>query len=155
MKNLMLVVLGSVLLCLNILSFTLNAEIYKWTDKDGKIHYSDRPNQKATTVDIKTQTQPQANQADRWQAIQERQQRYLEYLQDERGDRDEEKQKKEQQLAERKKICQEATDYHKQLNTVRMWYDEDEEGNKRYLDHTEKDKEIAKAKQMMDKYCAN
>lgn len=154
MKTIQFYILSGLVVCLNLFITSVYAEIYKWTDENGKTHYSDRPHIKATTVDIKTQTPPQANQADRWQAIQERQRRYLEYLQDERNDRDEEKSKKAQELAERKKICQEATDYHKELNTVRMWYNEDKDGNKTYLDHTEKDKEIEKAEQMMDKYCS-
>ncbi|OUR63744.1 hypothetical protein A9Q74_00140 [Colwellia sp. 39_35_sub15_T18] len=51
MKNLHL--LGTVLLVASsIISSDLNAEIYTWTDKDGKVHFSDKPivDENVTTI---------------------------------------------------------------------------------------------------------
>jgi len=45
--------LGNILLLLSLsLSSNLAAEIYTWTDKDGKVHFSDKPitNEKVTTI---------------------------------------------------------------------------------------------------------
>ncbi|PKI14314.1 DUF4124 domain-containing protein [Colwellia sp. 12G3] len=54
MKNLKL--LGTILLVTSItLSFNSSAEIYTWTDENGKVHYSDKPvhDEKVTTVKLK------------------------------------------------------------------------------------------------------
>ncbi len=42
----------NLLLVTSILSFNLAAEIYTWTDKDGKVHFSDKPiiNEVVTTI---------------------------------------------------------------------------------------------------------
>jgi len=41
-----------VLLTVSALSFNLSAEIYTWTDKNGKVHFSDKPtvSEKVTTI---------------------------------------------------------------------------------------------------------
>ncbi|GAA4894063.1 DUF4124 domain-containing protein [Ferrimonas pelagia] len=40
------------LLCL-LIAFGSNAQIYKWVDDDGKVHYSDKPRSGATAVSLK------------------------------------------------------------------------------------------------------
>lgn len=132
-----------------------HAEVYKWTDENGRVHYGDRPSEKqATRVDIQQHSPDQTKKAADWQTIQQRQKKYLEYLQDERQDRKQDQINLAEQNAKRKKMCNEASGYYRQLHTTPQWYREDEQGNKIYLDHKEKDQEIAKAKQYMEKYCA-
>lgn len=49
----MRLLLGTIiLLAASTLSFNLAAEIYTWTDKNGKVHFSDKPidNEKVTTI---------------------------------------------------------------------------------------------------------
>ncbi len=43
------------ILCLLSVSFPLNAEIYKWIDKNGKAHFTDTPpaNQQVEEVEVK------------------------------------------------------------------------------------------------------
>lgn len=148
-------ILFSIMATLALFAFhpVLYAEVYKWVDEDGRVHYGDRPASKsATQMDIKNQPAPTASEGD-WQTIKQRQQKYLEYLEDERKDRDEVKAKQAAEKAERQKLCDEATQYHQRLMTNRLFYREDEDGNKVYLDYKEKDEEIRKTKEMMDKYC--
>ncbi len=44
-------------------TFTLSAEVYKWKDKDGKIHYSDTPPPPGVDAEIKKFKEPQAPQS--------------------------------------------------------------------------------------------
>jgi hypothetical protein len=41
------------LLALLALCLTAQAAVYKWVDKDGKVHYSDKPQENAEVVDLK------------------------------------------------------------------------------------------------------
>ena len=132
---------------------TLNADVYKWVDEDGRVHYGDKPSgNQATEIDIKPSSSQPARSED-WKTIQQRQKKYLEYLEDERKDRDEIKAKQAAEKAERQRLCTEATEYHQKLLSNRLWYREDKDGNKVYLDYKEKDEEIRKTKEMMDKFC--
>lgn len=35
------------------LSLSVQANVYKWVDKDGKVHYSDKPQPNAEVVELK------------------------------------------------------------------------------------------------------
>ncbi|WP_394202456.1 DUF4124 domain-containing protein [Shewanella waksmanii] len=47
----------AVILALFILTTFAQATVYKWVDKDGKVHYSDEPVENATAVEFKGNTQ--------------------------------------------------------------------------------------------------
>ncbi len=142
------------LICLLLISVIPQAEVYKWYDEQGRVHYGDHPKGKnATQVDINTSPQTNETRAENWDEIQQRQQKFLDYLEDERGDRDEEKAKKADQLAERKKQCDEARKYNQKLISNRVFYRKDKDDNKVYLSDEEKDAEIRTTEEMMDKFC--
>ncbi|MFV0596212.1 DUF4124 domain-containing protein [Shewanella sp.] len=44
------------LICLLLLSLLAQATVYKWVDKDGKVHYSDEPHPNAEVVELKEKT---------------------------------------------------------------------------------------------------
>lgn len=52
MRSLMLILIG--LSC-----FIAQAEVYKWVDEDGKVHYSDEPKSGAKVLELKPKTQNQ------------------------------------------------------------------------------------------------
>ena len=148
MKNLITLALVSGCLILP----PVAAEIYKWTDENGRVHYGDRPKNQAKTVEIDNHPNLKPENKD-WQEIQQRQKKYLDYLKDERGDRDENRQQTAEKKAQREQACAEARDYHNELITKRLLYELDEDGNKVFLSHEEKDKEIAKTEAAIKKYC--
>lgn len=45
------------LISLLLMSIVANAAVYKWVDKDGKVHYSDEPKDNAQVVELKENTQ--------------------------------------------------------------------------------------------------
>ncbi|QYJ79066.1 DUF4124 domain-containing protein [Shewanella acanthi] len=47
------------LLSLLLISLLAQATVYKWVDKDGKVHYSDEPHPKAEVVELNEKTQNQ------------------------------------------------------------------------------------------------
>lgn len=44
------------LISLVLLSLFAQATVYKWVDKDGKVHYSDEPHPNAEIVELKEKT---------------------------------------------------------------------------------------------------
>ena len=56
MRNGLILMAGICLLCLVLLplSSAVSSDIYKWKDKDGKIHYSDAPPPPGLEAEIKT-----------------------------------------------------------------------------------------------------
>lgn len=65
-----------------VLSFTSNAQIYKWTDSEGKVHYSDKKPAGSGAESIKVRTQKNssspANAQEQAQALEQKQQQELE-----------------------------------------------------------------------------
>ncbi|QLE87321.1 MULTISPECIES: DUF4124 domain-containing protein [Shewanella] len=47
----------AVIMALLLLTTLAQATVYKWVDKDGKVHYSDEPVENATAVEFKSNTQ--------------------------------------------------------------------------------------------------
>ena len=69
-------------------SLTANAEIYKWTDENGKVHFSDKPiGEKSETLDIKVKPSAPVSAKSRDERKQ-RADQYLRARQEERAEAD-------------------------------------------------------------------
>lgn len=145
----------SVFVCSLILSILpAQAEIYKWRDEHGRIHYGDRPvSKEAEEIKYKSSATPGNNSAASWQEIQERQEKFLDYLQEERKARDDKRQEQLQKLAQRKEQCKEAKAYRDELNSVPIFYRVDDQGNKEFVSVEEKEENLNKAVTFISKYC--
>ena len=94
-------------------SCSVTAEIYKWKDEDGKIHYSDKPvGTDAESVKLKSAPRVDPNQASR----KEKQRRLLKLLEDDREAAKKKKAEEQAEKAERKEKCLTA---RKELQQVR------------------------------------
>ncbi len=94
-------------------SCSATAEIYKWEDEDGKIHYSDKPLGKdAESVKLKSAPKADPDQGSR----QEKQRRLLKLLEDDREAAKKKKAQEKAEKAERKEKCLTA---RKELEQVR------------------------------------
>ncbi len=128
-----------------------SAEVYKWIDADGKIHYSDKKiNKSAEKVDIK---QNIANDAE--QRL-NKQKKYLNYLQSEREQRQKNKMHIREQQAKQKKHCLILRDNLKSLTQERViWYELDENtGERRYLTDKELEKQIQELESKIKTNCS-
>ena len=130
-----------------VLTSTLNAEVYKWVDENGKVHFSDKKlKSSAEKIEVKNNKpsiQPSQQQNTSNQAI--KKQKYLDFLKSEREEKKEKKQKKQRQLAKQKRRCTTLKDQLKSYEENRaLWYELDEEtGERQYLSEEALQKEIA------------
>ena len=109
------------------------AEVFKWVDANGKVHYSDRKND-ASAVELNVSTGA-ASLGQSSQNVEQRlmqQKKYLNYLESERLERKEKRAKVEQQKAKQKKYCTSLQDQLRSYieENVR-WYELNEESGER------------------------
>ena len=127
------------------------AEIYKWVDEDGRIHYGEKPPvEDASKVDIREA--PKVDDSLKQQSID--QQKLLEIYEEERKLKKEEKLKAEKEKAELKQQCQSLENNLKDLKQGGLsFYDLDEKGERTYLSAEELATHIKKLQDDYDKYC--
>jgi len=131
-----------------VFSNAASAEIFKWVDANGKVHFSDRKiSPAAQVVNVKTGTETISHKE---QSVEERlmkQQKYVNFLQSERVERKEKREEAQQEEDKKRKLCAAIKD---QLagytQTKYRWYELDEKsGERKYLS---KEQISAKKKQL-------
>jgi len=130
-------------------------EIYKWVDEDGNIHYEDRPSGAASEqrLALSYQSTDSAAVQQRVEAYGERQAAREEA----RAEADAEAQKAEEADAEAEANRQQCENYRAQLQTiqqsVRLYKEKD--GEREYLDDTQREEARARAQELIAKYCTS
>ncbi len=132
-----------------IFSGAASAEIFKWVDANGKVHYSDRKvSSQAQVLNIKTGVETLENTD---QSVEERllqKQRYVNFLESERVERQEKRIEAQQQEDKQRKLCAAMQDNLKSYNQGNYrWYELDEKsGERSYLS----DDQISSKKQALE-----
>jgi hypothetical protein len=131
------------------------AEIYRWTDADGNVHFGDRP---ASGVDVERMNLvSRATDPGRVQAsIDARLERESE-LDESRQARLEKKAEAEKgrmEAEKRARTCQENRSRLRSYNESRRLYREDENGERVYLDDTQRKEAEDKVRDLIDEYCS-
>ena len=124
------------MLGLFVLSGVAHAEIFKWVDANGKVHYSDRKSStQAQTLNVKTGASTLDQTSDEVEQRLQYQQKYVNYLQSERLERQEKRQQAQQAADKKKKLCAALQDQLKSYNQGKYrWYELDEaSGDRKYL----------------------
>ena len=142
MNNIFKLIIGAILISFAISMGTANAEIFKWVDADGKVHYSDRKvNSNAEKLDVSTgQTTIGSSNSDINQRL-ANQNKYLNYLQSERLERKEQRDAIKEKKAQQKKYCASLKDQLRSFTEERTrWYELDDiTGERRYISAAELD----------------
>ena len=131
-----------------------HAEIYKWVDENGDVHYSDqRPNQAADTVDI--EAAPPGNSP---QAVERNKQvdDALKIVTETREEREESDQERDEAIAARQAHqlkCQQVRTYRNRLAQGGFHYRKNDE-NRNALSDEEIAAEVAKLNQQLKENCA-
>ena len=148
------------ILCTSLISLSTGlfaAEIYKWTDAEGNVHYGDRPTA-SDQVNLQTvamasrRTDPDEVQA----GIEARQERDA-VRADARDAKAKEKEEAEKALAdaeERMRKCEHYRARLEQFITSRRLYRMDENGERNYLDDAQVQEARSKAQQQVQEYCS-
>lgn len=134
------------------------AQVYKWVDEDGQVHYSSEPPSAAATqmnVDM-----PQPDDASR-QAAQERlerQKRWLEGREEEKRVKQEQKQRREQEKQAKREHESNCAKLKLEMDDIKkggvIWYDLDEKGERVYLSDQDLDARLAEMEQTYKANCS-
>ena len=131
-------------------------EIYKWVDEDGNVHYEDRPSGAAAEqlVALSYKRTDRGALQKRVDAFGERQAA----RQEARATADVEAQKAAEAEAEAEANRQKCETYRAQLQTMLQaarLYRETPEGEREYLDDTQREEARAKGEELVAKYCTS
>ncbi len=133
----------------------VNAELFKWVDEQGKVHYSDQPASGKTkseaTLEIPnrpaTSTNPEA--AKSWQ------EKELEYKkrQASAAESEAKRQKEAQDAKTKRDNCEKAKQNLSQLESIAPAYTYDEKTGRSYMDATQRAAAIEKARKAVTEWC--
>lgn len=132
------------------------SEIYKWVDEDGNVHYEDRPSGAASEQRLALSSQRTDGGA-----VQQRVDAYAERQaarEEARAAADVEAQEAADAEAEAEANRQKCENYRAQLQTIRMerpLYKEGADGEREYLDDTQRMEARTRAEELIAKYCTS
>jgi len=134
----------------------VQSEVYKWTDENGKTHYSDKPID-AKSQKLRMNRQPsseEVNQAkDRARLVIGHQRKVQEIANDEAEDRKQAEDKLDAEEKKRVAFCAQATREIRLLGRGRVTYQQNADGSRKYLSDKDKNESIDKYKAEMKKRC--
>jgi hypothetical protein len=133
------------------MALQLQAEVYKWVDEQGRVHFSDRPDAGASTeIKIKEQ-QPQSSDGQNDRQLQ--MQRMLDVYAEERADKKEAQQKQQAERKKRKQNCARAKDRYNTHIRARGIYNLGNDGERQYLSEAERTRHIKQLKSDIARWC--
>lgn len=129
------------------------AQVYKWTDEQGRVHYGDKPpEQGARTMQVdpgSASNSPVPSDAER----RDKTRRLLRAYDEERRIKQQREQQHAAREAERKKRCARARDRLRSYTHAGGLYELDDQGNRRFLSDERRQQAEARAAQDVDKWC--
>ena len=136
---------------------TLQAQIYRWVDEDGTVHFSDSPPPGDSAQEVQLRGQPSQ------QAVRQAQEDLATRLHDQRTDTESreqraatqrrEQEQEEQRIAELQNQCAQARQQLELLGMQLPVYREDNGGERAYLDDDARAAEIASLKEQIARHC--
>ena len=135
----------------------VQAEVYKWTDEHGRVHFSDKPPTE-NSPEYQLRTPASADNASPQESLTDaerraRQRKLSESLEaDRRGIEQTESKRKEQQ-ARREHNCKVARAELRSSSNVNRIYDYDKQGNKVYYNEARKQRYLESKRAAVRKWC--
>jgi hypothetical protein len=137
-----------------LLSFTAQAEVYKWVDADGKTHFGDKVPESAKVEAINLPSTPRSSQPDiSPQEIKQRQQKMLEVFEDSRNAKNaKQAEKLAQEQERRQETCNKSTSVMSAIRTGSL-YTTNKDGSRNYLPESERESVEKRVAQSIKKNC--
>lgn len=121
----------------------VSAEIYRWTDENGRVHYGERPpHDTAEQIQLPRGAAPAATPAPNDAERRARQQRMLDAFSHKREQKKAQKARDEQERQRLAQDCERIKRHWQDLNYGGPIYHEDPDGGRRYLDEAERAAEL-------------
>lgn len=141
---------------LPLLSNVNAADVYKWIDEDGQIHYGHKTeNKNAEKIEIKNRYIDSGNSTAPLSAEERvnKQKRFLNALEADNKFLAEEKRKKEEQAELKMSRCNASRDQLKRYENSGALYDLDEKGNRILLNKKQYEQAMKQAQARVEKWC--
>jgi hypothetical protein len=147
-----LLALSSVLL---LVTTPVYAQLYKWVDEQGKVHYSDQPpsgkakNESTLNIPSQPGTTSSPESDKNWQ------EKELEFQkrQTSAAEAEAKKQKAEQEAKTKRENCEKAKNQLSQLESIAPVYTYDEKVGRTYLNEAQRAEAIEKARKSVSEWC--
>ena len=127
-------------------------QVYRWTDSDGRVHFSDRPG--ATDAEA-VEVTPAAPAGTVDPGRRGRTERLLEVLELERAERDAARAQAQRKAADKARRCAAAEKEYERVTTARYLYSEDAAGERVILDRQARRAYEAEAAESVKKWCSS
>jgi len=154
--NKSLIYIFTVFIFLPLLSNVNAAEVYKWIDEDGQVHYGHKTeNKNAKKIEIKNRYIDSGNSTAPLSAEERvnKQKRFLNALEADNKSIAEEKRKKEEQAELKMSRCNASRDQLKRYENSGALYDLDEKGNRILLNKKQYEQAMQQARARVQKWC--
>jgi len=143
-----------VALALLLTSSLLWSAVYRWTDADGKVHFSDQPAENAELIKLK-KPPPVANKAATTTTAKrkQQQQRLLNLYREEREEKKKQRIEKKAERKKRKKTCIKAKREWVKYRDSKSIYDTSDSGTREYYSEEKRERYIKYLKGEVTKWC--
>ena len=143
----------SILLAVMLLHCTLiQAQIYKWSDEQGKVHYSSIPPQTGRYEIIEKPPAPSQNPADVMQELQQKVEA-TDKAREEAQRREQDTKAAEDEAAKRTANCEQAKTNLQTLESGKLVFRVDAQGNRIRLEGEQREQALNQARKDIDYYC--
>ena len=128
------------------------AEVYKWTDAQGRVHYGDKPqSDKAETINLPSKEPPAVPHVSEDRL--EKQRRLLDAYAEERRLKREADEKARKDKEERKRKCADLKDDLRNQENAGSIYRLDKDGKRVFLSHEEREASTAELRKQVQEWC--
>lgn len=131
-----------------------NAEIYKWVDEQGQVHYGDKPQAQAESISVEGQGEPAKAPPDD-SARRERQQRVLKSMQMERERKQALREQERASAQEAEQRCAEARQRLADISGAGFLYRRNAEGERVIFTDEERAQASEQAEAAVEHYCGS
>lgn len=139
-----------ILSCLYLLTYSVQAEIYKWVDDQGRTHYGDKPTESSKEIEVNTQKKDLINTGE---SREERRQKLLDSFDEDRARKNEEKEKQKQAKEKHMRQCAFAKDRLRRYERAGYLYNLDKDGNRVVISKEERKQTVDGLRDNIKKYC--
>ena len=128
------------------------AEVYKWVDEAGNVHYGDRPDKAAGASEI--QVDAPSLKTDIGELREEKRERLLEAMEEDRQELDRQRKQQQAERARRAKQCKRLKNTYDRYRYASGVYRKDKEGNRSYFSNEQRAKKEAQLRKRMKEVCS-
>jgi len=131
-------------------SITGYAEIYKWIDEQGKVHYGDKAVEDSKEIDVNISNRGHLKVNE---SREKKRRKLLKAFDDDRQRENKEKAKKKKKKKKLKRNCAISKDRLRVYERAGSLYDIDKNGNKVVLSNKEREKTLTELRKSINKHC--